>query len=98
MVTKRTLIVAVALAVLACTLAWAAETKDPISQGDFAVLLASNLKATPPAGGWTPATAETFLKDMGLTPISGAWTTAEPLKEGNLVNILRQMGQPYYSV
>jgi hypothetical protein len=98
MVTKRTLIVAVALAVLACTLAWAAETKDPISQGDFAVLLASNLKAAPPAGGWTPATATAFLKDMGLAPIGGAWNPTEPLKEGNLVNILREMGQPYYSV
>jgi hypothetical protein len=98
MLTKRTLIVAVALTLLACTLAWAAETKDPINQGDFAVLLASNLKAAPPAGGWTPASATTFLKEMGLAPIGGAWNAAEPMKEGNMVNILREMGQPYYSV
>jgi len=96
--TKRILIVAVALALMTCTLAWAAETKDPITQGDFAVLLASNLKAAVPAGGWTATTAEAFLKDLGLTPIGGAWSAAEPLREGNLVNILRQMGQPYYSV
>lgn len=98
MVTKRTLIVAVVLALLACTLSWAAETNDPINQGDFAVLLASSLKATAPASGWTAATATTFLRDLGLAPIGGTWSPAEPLKEGNLVNILREMGQPYYSV
>lgn len=86
------------LATLACGLVWAANTHDPISQGDFAVLLASNLKAPEPAGGWTPGSATAFLSGLNLTPISGTWTPSETMKDGNLVHILRQMGQPYYSI
>jgi len=99
MMSRRTLVITLTiLATLSCSLLWAANTFDPISQGDFAVLLASNMKAPAPAGGWTPSSATAFLSGLNLTPLSGTWSPAETLKDGNLVHILRQMGQPYYSV
>jgi len=95
---KKLLVISlVTISILACGLLWAGETNDPITQGDFAALLASNLKAPVPAGGWTPSNAPAFLSSIGLSPLNGTWAAAEKLNDGNLVHILRQMGQAYYS-
>jgi hypothetical protein len=95
---KKLLVISlVAISILACGLLWAGETNDPITQGDFAALLASNLKAPVPAGGWTASNAPAFLSSIGLSPMNGTWAAAEKLNDGNLVHILRQMGQAYYS-
>ncbi len=97
MIRKTMVLTLAGLALMACSLLWAANTNDPISQGDFAVLLASNLKAPAPAGGWTPTSAGSFLSSLGLSPLSGTWDPAAKMNDGNLVHILRLMGQPYYS-
>jgi len=95
---KKLLVISLAtISILACGLLWAAETHDPITQGDFAALLASNLKAPVPTGGWTASNAPAFLSSIGLSPMNGTWAAAEKLNDGNLVHILRQMGQAYYS-
>jgi hypothetical protein len=95
---KKLLVISlVTITVLACGMLWAVETHDPITQGDFAALLASNLKAPVPAGGWTASNAPAFLSSIGLSPMSGTWAAAEKLNDGTLVHILRQMGQSYYS-
>ncbi|OYW07252.1 MAG: hypothetical protein B7X11_00095 [Acidobacteria bacterium 37-65-4] len=97
MARKLILISVVASLVLAASLVWAGATNDHITQGDFAALLASNLKAPVPAGGWTASNAPAFLTDIGLSPMSGAWNGSEMLNDGDLVHMLRQMGQPFYS-
>ncbi len=97
MIRKTMILMLAGLALMTCSLLWAANTNDPISQGDFAVLLASNLKAPVPAGGWTPTSAGSFLSSLGLSPLSGMWDPAAKMNDGNLVHILRLMGQPYYS-
>lgn len=94
---KLILISVVASLVLAASLLWAGATNDPITQGDFAALLADNLKAPVPAGGWNASNAPVFLTSIGLSPMNGSWNAAEKLNDGNLVHILRQMGQPFYS-
>jgi len=76
---------------------WAQDNQNPITQGDFAVLLASNMNAAPPNGGWKPQTAARFLADTGVTPISGAWNLNAKLTEGNLAHIMRLMGLNFYS-
>ena len=97
MARKLILISVVISLVLATSLLWAGATNDPISQADFAALLASNLKAPVPAGGWTTTNAPVFLTSIGLSPMSGAWNGSAMLNDGDLVHILRQMGQPFYS-
>lgn len=94
---KLVLISMVTLFVLAGSVLWAGATNDPITKGDFAALLASNLKAPVPAGGWNATNAPPFLSGIGLSPMSGSWAAAEKLNDGDLVHILRQMGQPFYS-
>lgn len=94
---KLILISVVASLALAGSLLWAGATNDPITQGDFAALLASNLKTPAPAGGWTASNAPVFLTSIGLSPMSGSWNASERLNDGNLVHILRQMGQPFYT-
>jgi hypothetical protein len=76
---------------------WAQDNQSPVTQGDFAVLLASNMNAAAPNGGWKPQTAARFLADTGVTPISGAWNLTAKLTEGNLAHIMRLMGLSFYS-
>ncbi len=98
MTTKRLVLAIAAVAVLALGLsAWAYSSQDPITQGDFAVLLASHLKTAVPQGGWTPESAATFLGGLGVAPISGGWEVAAQLNEGNMVHVLRAMGLALYS-
>jgi hypothetical protein len=96
---RRLTILAVisAMAVCSAVAVWSAGSEDPISQGDFAVLLASHLRQPVPPGGWAPASATAFLADIQITPVSGTWSVATTLNDGNLVHILRVMGQPLYS-
>jgi hypothetical protein len=86
-----------ALLLLTATVVMAQKGSDPISQGDFAALLASHLNTPVPAGGWNGTNAPAFLSSIGLTPVSGAWTPAATLTEGDLVHILRLMGMSYYT-
>jgi len=98
MTTKRLIWAIVAVAVLALGLsAWAYSSQDPITQGDFAVLLASHLKTAVPQGGWTPESAASFLGGLGLAPLSGGWEVSAQLNEGNMVHVLRVMGLALYS-
>lgn len=76
---------------------WAQDTHAAITQGDFAVLLASKMNSPAPSGGWTPPKAAKFLADLGLTPISGAWNLTAQLKEGNLAHIMRLLGVNVFS-
>ena len=87
----------VALVALALGLGALAGTHDPIKQGDFAVLLASELNQPVPPGGWTPENARPFLSGLGLAPISGTWTKDDVLNEGNLVHMLRVLGGSVFS-
>lgn len=82
---------------LAFSMTWGADNQDPITQGDFAVLLASNMNATAPSGGWKPLTATRFLAGAEITPISGAWNVTAKLTEGNLAHIMRLMGLNFFS-
>jgi len=95
MTAKRILFVVAAVAL--CSLGVLADNQSPVTQGDFAVLLASNLKAPAPQGGWTPEAAINLLNGLGLAPISGAWQSGDQLNEGNMVHILRDMGLALYS-
>jgi len=95
--TKLILICVAASLLFAGSVLWAGATNDPITQGDFAALLASNLKTPVPAGGWTPSNAPAFLSGIGLSPMSGTWNGSARLNDGDLVHILRQMGQAFYS-
>ncbi len=68
-----------------------------ISQGDFAILLASSLNRPAPNGGWTTSNAPAFLAGLDITPANGAWSPAATLKESDLAHILRLMGLNFYS-
>lgn len=94
---RRVVVIAIAALLFLSLAAFAQKGSDPITQGDFAVLLAAHLHQPAPAGGWTPASAAPFLTGLGLTPVSGAWSPGTGLTEGDLVHILRLMGQDYYS-
>ena len=76
---------------------WAQDNQNPITQGEFAVLMVSNMNVAAPNGGWKPQTAARFLADAGVTPISGAWNLNAKLTEGNLAHIMRLMGLNFYS-
>ncbi len=98
MIAKRILWCVAACAVLmlgAATLAY--NSQDPITQGDFAVLLAGHLNAPAPQGGWSPESATSFLSGLGLAPLSGNWDASAQLNEGNMVHVLRDMGLALYS-
>lgn len=95
MTMKRIAIVLAALAL--CSFGLFADNQSPITQGEFATLLASNLKAPVPQGGWTADSAIQMLSGLGLNPISGAWESGTQLNEGNMVKILRSMGLAVYS-
>ncbi len=98
MTTKRLVIGVAVLSALALGLAaFAYSSQDPITQGDFAVMLASHLKTAVPQGGWTPETASNFLSGLGLAPLSGGWEVTAQLNEGNMVHVLRAMGLALYS-
>lgn len=88
-------------AVLALSLlslsAFAAAPEDPISQGDFAVLLIGVMNKPAPSGGWTPAGATQTLGQAGIAPQTGFWNTAAVLKEGDLAVILRRTGLNFFS-
>lgn len=94
--TAKRILVALALVAL-CSLGVLADNQAPITQGEFAVLLASNLKAPTPQGGWTPESAIGLLSGLGLSPMNGAWEAGSQLNEGNMVHILRDMGLALYS-
>jgi len=71
---------AIVLAVLALgSFGLFADNQSPITQGEFAALLASNLKAPVPQGGWTAESAIQMLGGLGITPISGAWENGAQL-------------------
>ena len=86
-----------ALMLLAFGSIWAKDNLDPITQGEFAVLLASNMNIQPPSGGWKPQTAAKFLANSGILPIPGAWNLNAKLKEGDLAYIMRFMGLNFFS-
>ena len=88
---RMMLLVAAALLCLA-TAALAQPPESSITQGQFAVLLASNLNAPAPASGWSPASATAFLQSQGLVPRSGAWSSETDLTEGDMAFIFRMMG------
>ena len=69
----------------------------PVTQGQFAVMLASHLKTPVPPGGWDDAKATAFLLGISLAPVNGTWNASANLREGDLVHILRLMGLSYYS-
>ena len=94
---KVSVILLSALMLLAFGAVWAQDNHSPITQGDFAVLLASNMNAAAPNAGWKPQTATRFLADTGVTPISGAWNLGAKLTEGNLAHVMRLMGLSFYS-
>jgi hypothetical protein len=94
---RRTVIVISALILMATFAAWAQKGSDPITQGDFAVLLASHLNSPTPQSGWTQDNAIAFLASATITPVRGSWTGAALLTEGDLVHMLRAMGLAYYS-
>lgn len=76
---------------------WAQDNQSPITQGDFAVLLASDMNTAPPTGGWNPKAASKFLTDAGITPTSGSWNVTAKLTEGNMAHIVRLLGLSFYS-
>jgi hypothetical protein len=94
---KTSLLILSALMMLAFGAIQAQDNQNPITQGEFAVLLASNMNATPPNGGWKPQTAAKFLADQKIGPISGAWKISEKLTEGNLASMMRKMGLNFFS-
>ena len=94
---KMSVILLSALMLSAFGAVWAQDNNSPITQGDFAVLLASNMNAAAPNGGWKPQTAARFLANTGVTPISNAWNLTAKLTEGNLAHIMRLMGLNFYS-
>jgi len=94
---KMSVILLSVVMLLAFGAVWAQDNQNPVTQGDFAVLLASNMNAGAPNGGWKPQTSARFLADTGVTPISGAWNLNAKLTEGNLAHIMRLMGLNFYS-
>jgi len=91
-----TILIASSLLFLAVS-AFAASPEDPISQGDFAVLLLGVMNKPAPSGGWTPAGATQTLGQAGIAPPTGFWNTAAVLKEGDLAGILRRTGLNFFS-
>ena len=94
---KTSVVMLSALMLLVFGAVWAQDNQSPITQGDFAVLLASNMNAAAPNGGWKPQTAAKFLSNQNITPISGACNLGAKLTEGNLAHIMRLMGLNFYS-
>lgn len=94
--TAKRILVALAVVTL-FSLGVLADNQAPITQGEFAVLLASNLKAPAPQGGWTPESAIQMLTGIGLSPLNGSWQSGSQLNEGTMVHILRDMGLALYS-
>lgn len=95
MTMKRIAIVLVALAL--CSIGVFADNQSPITQGEFATLLAGNLKAPVPQGGWTAESAIQMLSGLGLAPFGGTWQSGAQLNEGDMVKVLRAMGLALYS-
>jgi hypothetical protein len=70
-----------------------------ITQGEFAVLLASTLRLRPPRRGWSAADATTALSTLrlqagqagGVVPPRG-WRLDSPLTEGDLAFVLAYLG------
>lgn len=94
---KTSLLILSVLMMLAFGAVQAEDNQNPITQGEFAVLLASNMNATPPNGGWKPQTAAKFLADQKIGPLSGAWKVNDKLTEGNLASMMRKMGLNFFS-
>jgi hypothetical protein len=94
---RKVLVIAALAALVVSVAAFAQKADSPISQGDFAALLASNLNRPAPGGGWNGTNAPPYLASLGLTPLAGAWSSTATLKEGDLAHILRLLGQNFYS-
>ncbi|MGC8724808.1 MAG: hypothetical protein ACP5VF_13200 [Acidobacteriota bacterium] len=89
---KRMMLLVAAVLLCLATAALAQPPGSSITQGQFAVLLASNMNAPAPTGGWSPASATAFLQSQGLVPRSGAWSSEVDLTEGDMAFIFRMMG------
>jgi hypothetical protein len=76
--------------------AWAGQ-QDPISQGEFAAILAGHLNTPPPPGGWTAPEATSFLASRGIVPESGSFDPGATLNERTMTHILRIIGLSVYS-
>ncbi len=94
---RRIVLIAIAGLLLLSLATFAQKGSDPISQGDFAALLAGHLNQPVPAGGWNAANATAFLTGLGLVPTAGSWNPTAILTDGDLVHILRLMGPNYFS-
>ena len=94
----RKILIVVALSLLFVSVAsFAQQANDPISQGDFAVLLASSLNKPAPSGGWNKMSAPAYLSSLSISPSSGVWLPSATLKEGDFAYVLRLLGLNYYA-
>jgi len=94
----RKILVVLAVSLLFVSVAaLAQQTNDPISQGDFAVLLASSLNKPAPSGGWNKMSAPAYLSSLSISPSSGVWLPSATLKEGDFAYVLRLLGLNYYA-
>ena len=94
----RKILVVLALSLLFVSVAAMAQRpEDPISQGDFAVLLASSLNQPAPSGGWNKMSAPAFLNGLKISPSSGVWLPSATLKEGDFAFVLRLLGLNVYA-
>lgn len=94
----RKILVVLALSLLFVSVAAMAQRpEDPISQGDFAVLLASSLNKPAPSGGWNKMSAPAYLSSMSISPSSGVWLPSATLNEGDFAYVLRLLGLNVYA-
>jgi hypothetical protein len=70
----------------------AAQSLDPIPQGEFASRLVDRSHLQKPEGGWTAATAIPVLSRLGISPMSGMWAADADLTERDLTHLLRYFG------
>lgn len=94
----RKILVVLALSLLFVSVAVMAQRpQDPISQGDFAILLASSLNRPAPSGGWNNMSAPAYLSSLSISPSSGVWLPSATLNEGDFAYVLRLVGLNVYA-
>jgi len=94
----RKILVVLVLSLLFVSVASLAQRPDdPISQGDFAVMLASSLNKPAPSGGWNKMSAPAYLSSLSISPSSGVWLPSANLKEADFAYVLRLLGLNYYA-
>ncbi len=94
---RKLMVIIVASLFFASVAVMAQRPEQPISQGNFAILLASSLNNPAPAGGWNTTSAPAFLMSLNISPISGVWLPSANLKEGDLAHMVRILGLNFYS-